>query len=196
MRSGQKKCGNKRNRPPLPRIWLFTDERIATERLLDAVRGLPTGSGIVFRHYDMAQQERRRLFDAVRAIARQRRLVLLLAGTPEDASAWQADGVHISGSRRRSLGIGRAELLRSASAHDARDMIAARRGKVELLFLSPVFPTRSHPGGRVLGRLRFGSLAQGSGQPVIALGGMTARRFESLRRLGAWGWAAIDAHMR
>ena len=31
---------------------------------------------------------------------------------------------------------------------------------------------------------------------IVALGGMDARRFRSLRALGAYGWAAIDALSR
>jgi thiamine-phosphate pyrophosphorylase len=61
------------------------------------------------------------------------------------------------------------------------------------VFLSPVFPTRSHPGARALGRVRFGLIAQQARIPVIALGGMDARKGRSLRALGAYGWAGIDA---
>jgi thiamine-phosphate pyrophosphorylase len=55
--------------------------------------------------------------------------------------------------------------------------------------LSPVFPTRSHPGGETLGIARFYELAALSEIPVIALGGMTAERARALD----WPrWAAID----
>jgi len=57
------------------------------------------------------------------------------------------------------------------------------------VLLSPVFPTRSHPGGKVLGALRFRLLAARSRLPVLALGGMNARRARALR---GFGWAAID----
>jgi thiamine-phosphate pyrophosphorylase len=36
-------------------------------------------------------------------------------------------------------------------------------------------------------------LARGLGVPVIALGGMDARRAASLGPFGIYGWAAIDA---
>jgi thiamine-phosphate pyrophosphorylase len=61
------------------------------------------------------------------------------------------------------------------------------------VFVSPVFPTRSHPGAPALGRIRFGLLIRDSGIPVIALGGMDERRARSLARLRVHGWAAIDA---
>jgi thiamine-phosphate pyrophosphorylase len=63
------------------------------------------------------------------------------------------------------------------------------------VLVSPVFATRSHPGARGLGPLRFGMLAQRAGLPLIALGGMDRRRFARLAPLGAHGWAAIDAFL-
>ena len=65
------------------------------------------------------------------------------------------------------------------------------RARADLVLLSPVFPTRSHPGAATLGPVRFGSMALG--RRVAALGGMDAQRFKRLRYLGAYGWAAIDA---
>ena len=55
--------------------------------------------------------------------------------------------------------------------------------------LSPVFVTRSHPGGKALGATRFHALATRSALPVIALGGMDPAR---ARELGWSRWAAID----
>ncbi|MDB5688447.1 MAG: thiamine monophosphate synthase, partial [Sphingomonas bacterium] len=76
--------------------------------------------------------------------------------------------------------------------HDAREVQAARRAKVDRVFLSPAFPTRSHPGAGALGPVRFGLMARRQAG-VIALGGMDARRARQLRALGSSGWAAIDS---
>jgi thiamine-phosphate pyrophosphorylase len=42
-----------------------------------------------------------------------------------------------------------------------------------------------------LGRVRFSALAHGAKRPIVALGGMTAKRARTLK--GNYGWAAIDA---
>jgi thiamine-phosphate pyrophosphorylase len=71
-----------------------------------------------------------------------------------------------------------------------------RRAEAEgadLLFVSPVYPTRSHPGGKTLGPRRFAQLAEQARRPVIALGGVTRANAPKLMRLGAYGWAGIDA---
>lgn len=164
----------------LPRLWLMTDERLG-DALLPTVRALPRGAGIVFRHYATPPVVRRRLFETVRAIARRRGLMLVLAGTPEQARAWKADGAH--GRRRGTL---------TAPAHDVMEMRRAEAAGARLVFLSPVFATRSHPGAASLGPVRFGLLARQARVPVIALGGMTSRKFGAIRRVGASGWAAID----
>ena len=168
-------------RQPLPRLWMMTDERQG-DALFAALARLPEGAGIVFRHYSLEPERRRRLFDRVRDVARDKEQMLLLAGSADEASAWGADGSH---------GRGPGEGWRSAPVHDLEQMRAAEAHGAELLFLSPVFPTRSHPGAVPLGVERFGDLAAQTKLPVIALGGMNAELFAQLD--DAYGWAAIDA---
>jgi thiamine-phosphate pyrophosphorylase len=165
-------------RHPLPRIWLMTDERQG-DMLWAAIERLPRGSGIVFRHHNLSATERRALFAKVKQLARRRGQTVLLAGPRR---AWGADGSH---------GRGRAPGLRTAPVHDLAELRAAERAGAALVFLSPVFATRSHPGAEPLGPRRFVRLARRASVPVIALGGMTAGRFRALS--GAYGWAAIDA---
>ncbi len=164
----------------LPRIWLMTDERLG-DALFAAIQALPRGSGIVFRHYATPAVQRRQLFDQVRRLARTRRLMVILAGPPHQAQAWRADGSH-----------GRHRGAMTAPVHTLAELNAAQKAGAKLLFLSPVFATRSHPGAAPLGRLRFAVLCQKAQIPVIALGGMTAARFRQIKSLGAYGWAAID----
>jgi thiamine-phosphate pyrophosphorylase len=165
-----------RPRHPLPRLWLMTDERQG-DRLWDALARLPEGGGVVFRHYSLPQADRHALFEDVRRVTRERGHVLLSTGSPFAG----ADGVH----------NGRGPGLRTASAHGLREIHRAERSGADLIFLSPVFATRSHPQARPLGTLRFASLARRSRVPLVALGGMNETRFRTLR--GAYGWAGIDA---
>ena len=169
-----------RARQPLPRLWLMTDERQG-ERLLGAVARLPEGAGIVFRHYSLPEVARRDLFDSVLAMAPG---PVLLAGPAALALAWGADGSH---------GRGPGRGLRSAPVHDHSEIRAAERAGADLLFLSPVFATGSHPGARPLGLARFAWLARRTPLPVIALGGMNGPRGRRLASFGAYGWAGIDA---
>ena len=175
----------------LPTIWLMTDERVGKAALLAAVARLPRGkAGIVFRHYRTDRTERRALFDQIATIARRRRLVLMLAGSAREAAAWRADGWHGRDGRRAAR-----PLLHSRPVHGARELVAASRAKAGFIFLSPLFPTRSHPGGRTLGRAGFAALAQRADMPVMALGGVHGANAHLLPGIGASGWAAIDGLM-
>jgi thiamine-phosphate pyrophosphorylase len=166
-------------RQPLPRLWLMTDERQG-DVFWHSLGRLPRGAGVVFRHYGLAPEERRRLFARVKRATNGRHLVYLTGIERLDG----AHGVH--GGHR---GV-------SASVHNLRELKAAERRGAAFVFVSPVFPTRSHPGARTLGRVRFGLLARQARIPVIALGGMDARKGRSLKALGAYGWAGIDAWTR
>ena len=172
-------------RQPLPRLWLMTDERQG-EGLWRALERLPRGSGIVFRHYSLDPRERKELFLKVKRAARRRRLVVVLGGPPRLARSWRADGSHGLYAHTPF-----EDVLRSAPAHDLKEIRAAERFQADLLFVSPVFPTRSHPEARPLGPVRFALLARAARVPVIALGGMDERR--ARRLAGAYGWAGIDA---
>lgn len=177
---------HRKKRPsPLPAIWLMTDERVEATALLAAAGRLPKGrAGIVFRHYRTAPAARLALFEALRVIARRRRLLLLLAGDARLAAAWRADGVH--GDARRMA----RPLIRSRAVHDRQQAVAAK--DADFCFVSPLFPTRSHPGVAALGRVRFAALARQVEAPVMALGGVNAAHRHMLAGIGADGWAAID----
>ena len=160
---------------PLSALWLISDAR--NDAVLErALARLPRGSGLVFRHYHLPPAKRRARFAALRRLCHAHGHMAVLAGD----ARWPADGQYgakVPG--RRYL----------ATAHSAREIARANLAGADAVLLSPVFPTRSHPGVATLGPVRFRLLARLSAVPVIALGGMDARRARRLR----WPcWAAID----
>lgn len=112
--------------------------------------------------------------------------MVILADLALTAREWGADGIY---GAPRSLTPRRHGLLHLATAHDLRELGLAARLGADAVLLSPVFPTATHPGGAVLGPVRFRLLARQSPVPVIALGGMNA---EHARALDWPRWAAID----
>ena len=169
---------------PLPDVWLLSDARNDAV-LAEALVTMPEGSGFVFRHYHLPPDERRERWEMLRSIVRSKNHLMVLSGDADAGVEWEAEGIY---GPPNKLGK-RPSLLRFATAHDAREMHLANRAGADALFLSPVFPTRSHPDGRALGATHFNDLAARSSIPVIALGGMTAER---ARELGVQRWAAID----
>jgi thiamine-phosphate pyrophosphorylase len=179
------KARNARRGVRVPPLWLFTDAR----RLPDpraAVASLPRGlCGVVLRHDGVPG--RARLGRDLARLCRDRRLTLVVAGDPALAASLRA-GVHLRGGRGPRAGCG---IPVTASVHDARELVAARRGGATMLFLSPVFPTVSHPGAAGLGVVRWAALARRSRLPCLALGGMTGETAGRLPLRLCYGAGAI-----
>lgn len=175
-------------RQPLPHIWLISDAR--NDAVLEAALArLPRGSGFVFRHYHLDSRARRFRFERLARIARVRKDIVILAGNTREACRWRAGGNYCAPAQA-GRGIGtQGGRLRLLTAHSLREIGAANRLGADAVLLSPVFATRSHPGARPLGPLRFRLLAKRALAPVIALGGMDVRR---AKRLRTTRWAAID----
>ena len=168
-------------RQTLPYLWLLSDAR--NDAVLELALGrLPSGSGFVFRHYHLCPEQRRARYEVLARLARASGHSVIVSRPSE---GWDADGVYgpvatVAQSAAR---------LRLGTAHTGDDLQQANHTGLDGVFLSPVFPTRSHPGSAVLGVQGFQVLAQQALVPVIALGGMTAARAHELQ----WPrWAAID----
>ena len=155
-----------RGQTSIPTQWLVADARVS-DGLWRAVDRLPRGSGILFLFHGLPKVERARLQARLRRVARRRGLVVA------DEAAGEA-----------------------ARVHDMMELRQAGLAKVPLLFLSPLYPTRSHPGRRALPRMRAAAVLRLARVPVIALGGMDSQRFGKVERLGFAGWAGIDAWAR
>lgn len=169
----------------LPALWLISDAR--NDAVLErALARLPRGSGLIYRHYHLEGPERLARFRQLRRAARARGHRIVLADSALTAREWGADGIY---GAPRSLWPRRAGLMHLATAHDLDELGLAARLGADAALLSPVFATRSHPGGGTLGPVRFRLLARQTRLPVIALGGMDAHKARGLK----WHrWAAID----
>ncbi|WP_054946648.1 thiamine phosphate synthase [Novosphingobium sp. KN65.2] len=168
----------------LPDLWLISDERIDAQ-LPHALARLPRGSGFIFRHYRLPPARRRARFEQLARIARKHGHLVVLSGTPREARRWRAAGAYGAPQRLAGGPTG----LRLATVHSLRELAQANRTRADAVLLSPVFPTRSHPGAPHLGLVRFRLMAARSCMPVIALGGMNAYRARSAR---IRKWAAIQ----
>ncbi|HZF46104.1 MAG TPA: thiamine phosphate synthase [Sphingomonadaceae bacterium] len=171
-------------RQTLPHLWLISDAR-NDAGLEAALKGLPRGSGFIYRHYHLEPLERIARFRKLARIARARGMVTVLADSALTATEWRTGGIY---GAPRSLWPRRRH-LRLATVHSLSEIGVANLLGADGLLLSPAFPTRSHPGGKSLGPLRFRLLARRAKVPVIALGGMDRKK---ARRLGWKRWAAID----
>jgi len=128
-------------------------------------------------------------------LARRYKANWLLNGPPELALEVKADGVHLTGraladTASRPLPQDRLVI---ASCHDRDDLNRAGCIGADLVCLSPVGRTGSHPDATPLGWSGFETLVQHAPLPVFALGGMAPSDLEHARLHGAFGVAGISA---
>ena len=95
--------------------------------------------------------------------------------------------------RQRDLTVAIEGPRSAARVHNVRELRGAMFRRTPMILLSPLFPTRSHPDWQPLPRMRAAALARLGGRNLIALGGMDARKFGRIERLGFRGWAGISA---
>lgn len=105
-------------------------------------------------------------------------------------------GLHLSSAQLMHLSerpVATSTLL-AASVHNASELRQALALHVDFVVISPVNPTRSHPGASPLGWARFSELCYQSPVPVYALGGLSRVDLSRVRHCGGHGVAAISAY--
>lgn len=175
-----------------PILALMSDD----DRLPDPVPAayrLPAGSIVIAR--SRSQGALRDMVQRLQPICRRRHLTLLVANDTRLALAFGVDGVHLSQAALartpRRPATAHPDWIVSVAAHDGAALLRADRAGADLVLLSPVFPTRSHPGAGTLGPVRFTGMVTRSALPVLALGGIDQRTARRLRHSGAAGVAGV-----
>lgn len=169
----------------------MTDDRPGRD-LLATLRTLAPGSWVIFRHYD--HPARQSLAKQAAAICRQRRLLLLIAGDGRLAYHVGASGLHLPGYllTRPSAVHRRPGQIVSAAVHSVPDLRRAEALGVDLVLVSPIFQTRSHPGAAGIGLFGLRDFCRRSGLPVVALGGINDRNSRAVAATAATGIAGIS----
>lgn len=173
-------------------MWFLTDE-MRTQDVAAVVRTLPRGAGVILRHYDAPN--RATLARTLALLCRARGLTFVVAADWRLAASVGADGLHLPEyTARAGLSSGariwrrqRRGLL-TVAAHGPRGLARAFALAADAALLSPVFPTRSHPGRAALGLTRAAGLVRSARVDVLALGGMTPLH---MAHVGAAGFAGL-----
>lgn len=191
-----------RGRSGLPRFLALTDPKRAADPYL-LLANLPKNAGLVWRAYDeeISRSQLRNLSKAAQGV----RTPIFLAWTNRHRATPLPDHRHLPEHCLNKpytdgmFKIGRRippQTFITAAAHSERAIVAAAHAGVDAVLISPVFPTRSHPGNRSLGIIRFAALARlarSLGLAVYALGGINdVAKIHRLASTGATGIAGID----
>ena len=177
---------------PLPPLLFFTDPT-RTPRPWETAARLPTGAGVVFRHFGAADALETGL--RLRAATKDAGVRLLVGLDADLAERIGADGVHLPEralSAAYALSGRRPDWLLTGAAHSLETVKAAR--DLDALVLSPVFAAGGASASRpVLGIDGYKALAAAAPCPAYALGGISAANADALIWSGACGIAGVDA---
>lgn len=143
------------------------------------------------REKNLSHDELRALAQRVVALAHAHGAQVLLNGDVTMAQEVGADGVQLTGAQLAELRHRPALAWCAASCHSAEELRRAEMLGCDFALLSPVLPTKSHPGEPHLGWEKFAASAAGASIPVYALGGLTQADMETAWRHGAHGVALL-----
>lgn len=117
--------------------------------------------------------------------------IVLLNGDVALAQEVGADGVQLTATQLEQSSTRPDVAWCAASCHTLEEIRRAEALGVDFVCLSPVLPTKSHPGAPTLGWERFQEVAAQSSLPVYALGGLTSDSTEEAWQHGAHGIALL-----
>ena len=189
---GRRARGRKGANAALPSLLFFTDP-VRTPDPETAAARLPRGAAVVFRAFGALDAEARGA--RLRAIARQRGLLLLIGADAHLAQALGADGVHLPerlAHRARRVKAAHPRWIVTAAAHSAAAARRALAAGADAVVVSTVFASRSASAGRPMGSLRLAILVRRVGGAVYGLGGIDMKKARLLKGTGLTGIAAVD----
>jgi len=150
---------------------------------------------VQLRSKNIGDQAFMQLAEQASALCSKQNAILLLNTRPEMFRQLDADGLHLSSQQLYSVSQRPvdSQTLLSVSCHTEQDIDQAEQLAADIILLSPVKETTSHPGVPGIGWQQFSRLAARTSTPIYALGGMTAEDMEDAKAAGAQGVAAISA---
>ncbi len=135
------------------------------------------------------------LAEQARLICEKYNAKLLLNTKPSIFNQTKADGLHLNSKQLYLLKKRPVNdvCLLSVSCHTPEDIKQAERLSADIILVSPVKKTSSHPGVKGIGWAGFAALVSGASVPAYALGGMGTLDIEDAKSNKAQGVAAISS---
>ena len=141
------------------------------------------------------QDEYFQLVKIAEPLCKSNNAILLLSTSVEVFNQTNANGIHLNSQVLNQYDhrpVAAYKLL-SVSCHTLEDMKQAKQLGADILLLSPVKETSSHPGVPGIGWDQFSKMLVDVQIPVYALGGMQLSDLDDAIKAGAQGVAAISS---
>lgn len=181
----------------LPDRYMITGAYDSDEEFIEKLeRSLQNGISLVqMRCKNLAEEKYLHMAEKAQWVCNQYNAQLLLNTSVSIFMQSHAQGLHLTGRQLNQIEtrpISDSYML-SVSCHTQGDIKKARQLNADLILLSPVKETTSHPGVKGIGWVFFKKLIENIDTPVYALGGMTVDDLADAKLNGAQGIAAISS---
>jgi len=179
-----------------PNLTLFTDPtRTPDPAALAEI--LPTGCGLIYRHF--GSDDRIQVATRLRAITSARQIAFLIGNDIALYQYVRADGVHFSEnglSAAKDFRTTYPKALASIACHNmaALSQIEATSLAFDAVFISPIFASQS-PSAQNKEPLGLSGIAQmiaATALPIYGLGGINTNTIDNLKGTGLCGVAGIE----
>ena len=139
------------------------------------------------------EDEYKKLADKAISLCEAYNARLLVNTTDKLFSSFNVDGLHLTSKMLDSIQNRpiSESLLLSVSCHTDAEIRKAKQLNADIILLSPVKETTSHPGEQGIGWEKFKHLSENIESTVYALGGMSIEDLLDAKKYGAQGIAAI-----
>ncbi len=177
-----------------PILALVTDRMISgdIETLLEDVEAALDGgvNMVQLREKDLSQNDQLALAPRLRELTEGRAL-LFVNGDLTVALLSSADGAQLGEEHADLTRQAAAQGLVGRSVHDVNGATRAKRAGAHLLFVGPVYETRTHPGMAPAGLSLIREITAAVDLPVVGIGGITPETAGDVIAAGASGVAVI-----
>jgi thiamine-phosphate pyrophosphorylase len=174
---------------------MFSDLK-RVPNLEKAIYNLPKNSIIIFREYSLKKDKRQELALKFLKIAKKLNHKFFVGKDSKMALEIKADGVHYSDLDQNSWQLIKKKYPHkfsiSLACHDFKSIQKAQNSNAEILFLSPIFKTKSHENAKNLGLLKLVKSCKYSSKKVFALGGVNSQNIGKVLKNYADGFAGIE----
>ncbi len=178
--------------------FFFTDSR-KVFNYEETLAKLPKNTFVVIREYDLQNNLRLDFAQKIKKLAQARSLKILVGKDFSLAQNINANGVHFSDYDKLPFSLlkknRRKDFIFSLACHSLKSVLRAQKLKPSIIFISPIFPTTSHPKQKNIGIRNLAKIiqTQQSKKPIIAaLGGINLENLKMLRKLKIKSFGAID----
>ncbi len=158
---------------------------------------MPKNSAVIFREYDLILSEREKLAREIFAICKKYHHKFIVGKNLDLARKLRADGVHFSDNDKLPLQILNRKnftkgFIFSFACHKLASVLKIKNLAVDVIFISPIFASKSHEGAKNLGIFNIRKIVKTTNKPIFALGGINKNNFKLLQKLGIQGFGAIE----